>query len=213
MMHLSNLAAKPLLTLPIVSQCVGASLLILILSACTQSEHEGQASVTADSDLPTQRQSVDSVPADSALKTSQSDTSTLNEDDLSGSATLRPHSPMIAEATSTNELGATLIGDYSGVLPCQKGKECETIVELNLFADGVAYKTSHQELPLHSTESITHSGPYQQADNIITIKFNDANTERYLIHDNQLILLHSDITNPAEQLSAFANRPYILSRH
>lgn len=212
-MHLSNLAAKPSLTLSTVSQCVGASLLILILSACTQSEQEEPSSLTTDSNLPTQRQSADSAPSGSILKASQSNTSTVSEDDLSGNAILQPHSPMIADATSTNELGATLIGDYSGVLPCQKGKECETIVELNLFADGVAYKTSHQELPLHSTEPITHSGPYQQADNIITIEFNDANTERYLIHDNQLILLHSDITNPAEQLSAFANRPYILSRH
>ena len=212
-MHLFSLAAKPPLTLHVLSQYFGASLLILMLSACTQSEQDDQAVLTADSDLPMQLQSIDSAPSGSVLNANQSGNSSLNEYDLPDNAALQPRSPMIADATSTNKLGAILIGDYSGVLPCQKGQECETIVELNLFADGVAYKTSHQELPLYSTKPVTHSGPYQQADNIITIKFNNASTERYLIHDNQLILLQSDITNPAEQLSAFANRPYILSRH
>ena len=95
--------------------------------------------------------------------------------------------PMISAKNTDSTLQATLIGDYSGMLPCSF---CDGIaLTLNLFADGSVLKTSIYENPESPRLPLTESGVYRQDDNRIIIVYGDKRLESYRIQDNHLIML------------------------
>lgn len=95
--------------------------------------------------------------------------------------------PMISAKNTGSTLQATLIGDYTGMVPCSF---CDGIaLTLNLFADGSVLKTSIYENPESPRLPLTESGVYRQDDNRIIIVYGDKRIESYRIQDNHLIML------------------------
>lgn len=95
--------------------------------------------------------------------------------------------PLISAQNTDSTLQATLIGDYTGMVPCSF---CDGIaLTLNLFADGSVLKTSIYENPESPRLPLTESGVYRQDDNRIIIVYGDKRIESYRIQDNHLIML------------------------
>ena len=100
--------------------------------------------------------------------------------------------PMISNASMSNELQATLIGDYVGILPCSF---CTGVsVTLNLFADGSITKTSIYENPNTPKVPLIEQGIYRQDDATITVAYENNQIESYRIESNHLIMLNDDDT-------------------
>lgn len=211
-------------------QCWGRTILVISLailaSACDSTEQASVPPVESDSQAKiatTDKAAIDASSA--AVGSADSDLAALNPvdddidmDDDGGAGLLefaehRQSMPMIADDTS-NSLGATLIGDYSGILPCMNcpGGQPDKPVILNLYADGTAHKTNQPPTSEDPSESPGQEGSYQQLDNIISIDFANRPTEYYLIHDNQLIFLEGDLPDIDETDAIQANPKYVLSR-
>lgn len=105
------------------------------------------------------------------------------------------------EPTKKSKMQATLIGDYTGIMPCAS---CDsTQVLLNLFADGSVKKTSIYDNPQTPRASLTENGIYRQDNDTITIVYDDQHIESYLIQSNHLVLLDDN---------KVADSDYTLSR-
>lgn len=195
-----------------------ASLAVLV-SACDSPEQEvseassPQAKVAATD---TAMASTDSAAASRTnILDTQADADFTEDMDEEGAGLLefaehRQSTPMIAGGAG-DSLGATLIGDYSGMLPCSNGSDEEQVM-LNLYADGTARKTSHHTEPKRTSNTQSQLGTYQQLDNIISIDFANTETEHYLINDNQLIFILGDLPAAGEEVAIQANPKYVLSR-
>ena len=96
--------------------------------------------------------------------------------------------PMIsAKKGGDSVLEATLIGDYTGMLPCTF---CDGIaLTLNLFSDGSVLKTSVYENPESPRLPLVESGVYRQDDNTIIVVYEAQNIDMYRIQDNHLVML------------------------
>lgn len=224
MIHLvnSNGASESFVAHKIAARWLWPSLLLLLLNACDHADRQAQVTPPSNKETasePTASKSP-SLPAENISSDDTTNPTALNanvaasassSNVLTDDPTSRQPVPMIAEYASANNLGATLIGDYSGILPCEDGDKVE--VELNLFADGMALKTTHHQSTSHQPPIPTQQGPYQQANNIITIKFDNATPERYLINDNQLLFLSNELPISEQPADNFTNAKYILSRN
>lgn len=120
----------------------------------------------------------DSIEGESLINAAKSDrksaTNSLNDSQLA----------------SSNKMQATLIGDYTGIMPCDF---CDsTQVLLNLFADGSVVKNSVYNNPQKPTASLTENGIYRQDNDTITIVYDDQRIENYVIENNHLVLLDED---------------------
>lgn len=107
-------------------------------------------------------------------------------------------------------MGAVLIGDYTGNLPCS---DCDNIrVLLNLYADGSSKKTMTYQ-PIDSAHPPkVKLGTYRQDNDIIIVSYDEQgyakdNVEKYLIQDSQLVMLGHD--PDADEL---VSSDYILTR-
>ncbi len=131
--------------------------------------------------------------ANSLMATAKSDRQPTASDALKSS-----------ELAADNKMQATLIGDYTGIIPCSF---CDsTQVLINLFADGSVIKTSVYDNPNKPTASLTENGVYRQdhgTDNdTITIVYDDQRIESYIIQNNHLVLLDdNDIADDDYTLS------------
>lgn len=96
----------------------------------------------------------------------------------------------LTDAESANKMQATLIGDYTGIVPCSFCSSTQVL--LNLFADGSVVKTSAYNNPEKPTASLTENGIYRQDNDTITIVYDDQRIESYLIQNNHLALLNDD---------------------
>ena len=140
--------------------------LAMLVSACDSANQEGSETAAEMTSPQAKSGTAETATANadiamaSNLDTSSgaAEDSVLDDPDLSddeGAGLLefaehRQSTPMIASRAGSS-LGATLIGDYSGMLPCPSGQgdDDQEQVILNLYADGTARKTSHhQELSL-----------------------------------------------------------------
>ena len=98
--------------------------------------------------------------------------------------------PMISAQNTDSTLQATLIGDYTGMLPCSF---CDGIsLTLNLFSDGSVLKTSVYQNPESPRLPLTESGVYRQDDNRIIVVYGDKSLESYRIQGNHLIMMNKD---------------------
>jgi len=111
-----------------------------------------------------------------------------------------PDAYQVDSAESSYSLGATLIGDYSGTVPC---RNCERVdVTLNLFSDGSVAKTSVYQNEADKPQSVTQSGIYRQDEHVITIVYDDQDLESYSIDGNYLVQLNAnDLPNDDYTLS------------
>ena len=101
-----------------------------------------------------------------------------------------PNEYQTDNAESSYSLGATLIGDYGGTVPC---RNCERVdVTLNLFSDGSVAKTSVYQNQGDKPQSVTQSGIYRQDEHVITIVYDDQDLESYHIEGNYLVQLNAD---------------------
>ena len=101
-----------------------------------------------------------------------------------------------AKKEGDSALEATLIGDYTGMLPCTF---CDGIaLTLNLFSDGSVLKTSVYENPESPRMPLVESGVYRQDDNTIIIVDDAQNIEMYRIQDNHLVMLDENKTPDAD---------------
>lgn len=148
----------------------------------------------------TKTQALESTSVDAPMEAaseviaSDSDTAATIEDTapIEQVKTERNAAPLIDEA-DVSDMGATLIGDFSGILPCNT---CDLIkVSLSLHADGTVKKTVSQEPPEHKRSSIIKTGTYQQVDDTIYISYITGEKERFLINDNHLIFLDIAMTD------------------
>lgn len=231
---LSSEHSLPSTTVPqSLRQGLGRGLLLasltMLVSACDSANQEGSETAAEMTSPQAKSGTADTATANadiamaSNLDTSggAAEGSVLNDPDLAddeGAGLLefaehRQSTPMIA-SRSGSSLGATLIGDYSGMLPCPSGQgdDDQEQVILNLYADGTARKTSHHQEPKRTSDTLSQMGSYQQLDNIITISFANAESEHYLINDNQLIFIEGDLPEPGEEALIQANPKYVLSR-
>ena len=102
----------------------------------------------------------------------------------------KTNSPMIAEKRADSTLQATLIGNYTGILPCAS---CEAIVvSLNLHSDGTVDKSSVYRNSEASQPTLLESGIYRQDDKVITVVYAQDAIETYQVQDNHLILLDAN---------------------
>lgn len=111
-----------------------------------------------------------------------------------------PNEYQVDNADSNYSLGATLIGDYGGTVPC---RNCERVdVTLNLFSDGSVAKTSVYQTEDDKPQSVTQSGIYRQDEHVITIVYDDQDLESYNIDGNYLVQLNAnDLPNDDYTLS------------
>lgn len=212
-------------------QCWGRTVLItslaVLASACDSTEQASVPPVESGSQakLATADKAVIDTSSAAITGSAESDLASLNPivedidlDDDGGAGLLefaehRQSMPMITDDPS-NSLGATLIGDYSGMLPCLdcQGGQSDKPVILNLYADGTAHKTNQPQQSANPSNTPGQEGSYQQLDNIISIDFANRPTEYYLIHDNQLIFIEGDLPDIDETDAIQANPKYVLSR-
>jgi hypothetical protein len=206
--------------------------LAVLASACDNNEQEAtQSTVATDSsqakmaptdkasanaDMATTRSIDGSADSEAVAIASVDDDIETGDDGGAGLLEFAEHrqsTPMIAGDAGTS-LGATLIGDYSGMLPCApcEGDKTEEHVMLNLYADGNARKTKQQQASATASEGAAQVGSYQQLDNIISIDFPNTPTEHYLINDNQLIFITDELPDAETTDLIQANPKYVLSR-
>jgi hypothetical protein len=205
--------------------------LAVLASACDNNEQEGaQSAVATDSaqakmapadksanaEMATTRGTEGAADPEAVAITSANDDIESGDDGGAGLLEFAEHrqsTPMIAGDADTS-LGATLIGDYSGMLPCApcEGDKTQEQVMLNLYSDGTARKTSQPQKSATAAEAAGQVGSYQQLDNIISIDFPNTPTEHYLINDNQLIFIADELPDANITDIIQANPKYVLSR-
>lgn len=136
----------------------------------------------------------DDIPKDESAATEQEgEALSLLQAAKNDEALQKTNSPMIAEKNDSSALQATLIGDYTGMLPCSS---CDSIMlTLNLYSDGSVQKTSIYENSPTVQPPQTTSGIYRQDDNKITIVYENKAIDTYLIDDNHLVMM-DDNNNP-----------------
>ncbi len=119
-----------------------------------------------------------------------------------GDSEKKQRSPMIAEKRADSALQATLIGNYTGVIPCAT---CDEInLTLNLHSDGTVKQTSVYENSNVALSPLIETGVYRQDNDMITIVYDQENIDSYLIQGNHLIMLDANKQPHAD---------YTLSRH
>lgn len=142
--------------------------------------------------LENEEQAVSTVAeTDNEQDDTDSDGQSLITSAQSNDAVRKKNSPMFASKRDKDStLEATLIGDYTGILPCDS---CDSIaMTLNLFSDGSVRKTSIYNHVESQRAPVVESGVYRQDDNLITIVYDDITIEMYQIQDNHLLMLDED---------------------
>lgn len=126
----------------------------------------------------------------------------LMDSTKTGDSEKKQRSPMIAEKHADSALQATLIGNYTGFIPCAT---CDEInLTLNLHSDGTVKQTSVYENSNVALSPLIETGVYRQDDDMITIVYDQENIDSYLIQGNHLIMLDTNQQPHAD---------YTLSRH
>lgn len=120
-------------------------------------------------------------------------------------------SPHAIKQVYSEDLGAVLIGEYVGNLPCKSCKFIQVLLQLDV--DGTAKKTTSYIIngePLTSTtNSVVERGYYTQKGGVINIDFLSENKqESYQIEGSNLILLQD---NQSEVMDITAS-DYVLAK-
>ena len=119
-----------------------------------------------------------------------------------GDSEKKQRSPMIAEKRADSALQATLIGNYTGVIPCATCDELT--LTLNLYSDGTVKQTSVYENSEIALSPLIEMGVYRQDNDMITVVYDQENIDNYRIQGNHLIMLDANKQSLTD---------YTLSRH
>ena len=119
-----------------------------------------------------------------------------------GDSEKKQRSPMIAEKRADSALQATLIGNYTGVIPCATCDELT--LTLNLYSDGTVKQTSVYENSEIALPPLIEMGVYRQDNDMITVVYDQENIDNYRIQGNHLIMLDANKQSLTD---------YTLSRH
>lgn len=231
---------KFILVLPLTVLCIACSpakeqpKLDLSQGANVQTQHKSEASVNT---LAVDATQADTIQANTMQYETDTQTQPANEDaenlveinthtagglrvnqelkgTLASEQTATHHQPNHLPSSKkvySEDLGAVLIGDYVGNLPC---KSCQFIqVLLQLDVDGTAKKTTSYIIdgkPLATKHhSVVEAGYYTQKGEVINIHFLSENRqESYQIEGSNLILLTD---NQSEAMDITAS-DYVLAK-